>query len=87
MIAVIRFFCQANPTFATSVVNGLLASATVLGGFIALLSGLPAALALFVPVKPEARADAINKGAGCGFLVGMVFALLTLFVFSARLVS
>jgi hypothetical protein len=87
MAAVIHLLCQTNPSFATAVVNGLLASATVLAGWMAFLSGLPAAMSLLVAATPEMRTDAISKGMGIGFVVGIPFAVLTLFVFAARLVS
>jgi hypothetical protein len=87
MIAVVRILCQMTPSFTTSLVNGLLASATTMGGSMALLSGLPAAMSLFVPVKPEMRADAINRGLGLGFLIGAILGSLMLFVFIARLAS
>jgi hypothetical protein len=85
--AVIHLLCQTNPSFATTVVNGLLASATVLAGCIAFLSGLPAAMSLFVAATPEMRTDAISKGMGIGFMWGIPLGTLTLFVFVARLVS
>jgi hypothetical protein len=43
MLAVIHILCETNPPEATAVVNGLLAWATMLGGFTALGSGLAAA--------------------------------------------
>ncbi len=86
MAAVIHVFCQTNPSFATSLVNGLLAAATTLGGCMAVNSGLPAAISLFVPVKPEMRADAIKRNRH-GFTVGMICGPLTLIVCIARLVS
>jgi hypothetical protein len=87
MAAVIHLLCETNPSFATSLANGLLAAATVLGGCMAFGSGLPAAISLFVPVQPAMRTDAISKGTGRGFIAGIGVALLTLFVFIARLVS
>jgi hypothetical protein len=86
-IAAIHVLCEANPSLGTSIVNGFLAWATVLGGFTALMSGLPAAIAVFVPVSPAVRANAINLGVGRGFLVGMAAGPLTLFVFIDRLVT
>jgi hypothetical protein len=86
-IATIHVLCEANPSLGTSVVNGLLAWATVLGGSTALGSGLFAAISMFVPVRPEARTNAINVGLGWGFLIGMFVGLLMLFVFTARIVT
>ncbi len=87
MAAAIRILCETNPSFATALVNGLLASATVLAGCMAFLSGLPAAMSLFVAATPEVRTDAISKGMGIGFMWGIPLSILTLFVFAARLVS
>jgi hypothetical protein len=86
MAAVIHVFCQTNPSFATSLVNGLLAAGTTLGGCMAVGSGLPAAISLLVPVRPATRADAINVGVGRGFTAGMLIGPLTLIVFITRLV-
>jgi hypothetical protein len=86
MATVIHAFCQANPSFAASLVNGLLAAAAVLGGCTAAGSGLPAAVSLFVPVKPTMRANAINIGVGRGFMAGAIAVPLTLIVFIARVV-
>ena len=87
MVAVIRILCETNPSFTTAVVNGLLASATVLAGCMAFWSGVPAAIALFVAATPEMRADAVNKGMGIGFMWGIPLSILTLFVFTAKFVS
>jgi hypothetical protein len=86
-IAAIHILCEANPSLGTSVVNGLLAWATVLGGATAFFAGLPAAISVFVPVRPDMRANAINLGVGRGFLAGMAAGLLTLFVFVDKLVT
>jgi hypothetical protein len=86
-IATIRILCEANPSQGTAVVNGLLAWAGVLGGFTVFFSGLPAAVALFVPSRPASLARRINQGLGWGFVLGMLFGPLTLFVFAARIVS
>ena len=86
-IAIIRAFCEANPSLGTAVVNGLLAWATVLGGCTIAFSGLPAAVALFIPSRPQALSRRINRGLGQGLLVGILFGPLTLFVFIARIVS
>jgi hypothetical protein len=87
MAAVIHLLCQTNPSFATAVVNGLLASATALAGCMAFWSGVPAAMSLFVTATPAVRTDAVNKGMGIGFMWGIPLGALTLFVFIARLVS
>lgn len=86
-IAVIRILCEANPSLGTAVVSGLLAWAGVLGGATVLFSGLPAAVALFIPSRPDSLARRINQGLGIGFLVGMFLGPLTLFVFVAKIVS
>jgi hypothetical protein len=86
-IAVIRLFCGGNPSLATTVVNGLPAWAGVLGGFTVFFSGLPAAVALFVPSRPDSLSRRINQGLGIGFTAGMLLGPLMLFVFVARIVS
>jgi hypothetical protein len=86
-IAVIRVFCEGNPSLGTAVVNGLLAWATVLGGVTAFCSGLPAALLALDTTPADVRADLINRGLGIGFRIGMAGGLLMFFVFIARLVS
>jgi hypothetical protein len=83
----IRVFCEANPSLGTAVVNGLLAWAGALGGFTVLFSGLPAAVALFIPSRPDSLARRINQGLGIGFTAGMLLGPLLLFVFIARIVS
>jgi hypothetical protein len=85
--AIIRVFCEANSSLGTAVVNGLLAWATVLGGCTIVFSGLPAAVALFIPSRPQALSRRINRGLGQGLLIGIPFGPLTLFVFIARIVS
>jgi hypothetical protein len=85
--ATIRILCEANPSLGTAVVNGLLAWATVLGGFTVLFSGLPAALLALDATPAHVRADLINRGMGLGFRVGMPIGMLMFFVFVARLVS
>ncbi len=52
-----------------------------------LCSGLPAAVAVFIPGRPEALSRRINRWLGIGFLVGMPLGLLMFFVFVARVVS
>jgi hypothetical protein len=86
-IATIRVFCEVNPSLGTTVVNGLLAWAGVLGGFTVFFSGLPAAVALFIPGRPQALSRRINRGLGIGFVIGMSLGLLMFFVFIARIAS
>ncbi len=86
-IATIRVFCEGNPSLGTTVVNGLLAWAGVLGGFTVFFSGLPAAVALFIPGRPQALSRRINRGLGIGFVIGMSLGLLMFFVFIARIAS
>ena len=86
-IATIRVLCETDPSFATTVVNGLLAWATLLGGLTAFCAGLPAALFALDTTSAHVRADLINRGLGVGFGAGVLFGPLTLFVFIARLVS
>jgi hypothetical protein len=86
-IAVIRVLCETDPSFGTTVVNGLLAWATLLGGFTAFCAGLPAALFALDTTPAHVRADLINRGLGVGFCFGMAGGLLMFFVFIARLAS
>jgi hypothetical protein len=86
-IAVIRILCEAHPSLGTAVVNGMLAWAGVLGGCTLLCSGLPAAVALFIPSRPDSLARRINRGLGLGLLAGLLLGPLMLFVFVARIVS
>ena len=86
-LATIHFLCESHPSLGTAVVNGLLAWAGVLGGFTMFCSGLPAAVAVFIPGRPEALSRRINRWLGIGFLVGMPLGLLMFFVFVARVVS
>jgi hypothetical protein len=86
-IATIRILCGTDPSLGTSVVNGLLGSMAVLGGVTVFCSGLPAAVAVFIPSRPESLSRRINRWQGCGFIVGMPLGLLTFFVFIARVVS
>ncbi len=85
--AVIRILCEANPSLGTAAANGLLAWAGVLGGCTVVFSGLPAAVALFIPSRPDALSRRINRGLGQGLLAGMLCGPLTLFVFTDRIVS
>lgn len=84
--AVIRILCEANPSLGAAVVNGLLAWAGVLGGCTVAFSGLPAAVALFIPSRPATLTRRINGGLGQGFVFGVLLGPLTL-VFAARIVS
>jgi hypothetical protein len=86
-IAVIRILCEANSSLGTAVVNGLLAWAGVLGGCTIVFSGLPAAVALFIPSRPTSLARRINRGLGQGLIAGMLLSPPTLFVFIDRIVS
>jgi hypothetical protein len=86
-IATIRVFCGGNPSFGTAVVNGLLAWAAFLGASTAFWSAVPAAVALFIPSRPESLSRRINRGLGQGLLVGMLFGALLFFVCVARIVS
>jgi hypothetical protein len=86
-VATIRVFCGADPSLATSIVNGLLAWAAMLGGFTVFFSGLPAAVALFIPSRPESLSRRINSGLGVGLLAGMSFGALMLIVFVAKIAT
>jgi uncharacterized membrane protein YgaE (UPF0421/DUF939 family) len=86
-IGAIRILCDANPSFATTVVNGLLAWIAVLGGLTVFCSSLPAAVALFIPSRPDSLSRRIYRWQGYGFVAGMMLGLLMFFVFIARVVS
>jgi hypothetical protein len=86
VIATIRVFCEGHTSLGTTIVNGLLAWA-FLGASTAFWSTLPAAVALFVPSRPDSLARRINQGLGIGFLAGMLIGPLVLFAFVARIVS
>jgi hypothetical protein len=86
-IATIRVLCETNPSLGSTIVNGLLAWATLLGGATAFGSGLPAALFALDTTSAPVRADLINRGLGLGFRVGMFIGPLILVLFVARLVS
>jgi len=86
-IAIIRIFCEANPSLGTAVVNGLLAWAGVLGGCTVLFSGLPAAVALFIPDRAKTLSKRLDRWLGVGFILGMSGGLLMFIVFIARVVS
>ncbi len=85
--AVIRVFCEADPSLGAAAVNGLLAWATVLGGLTAFCSGLPAALVALDRTPAHVRADLINRGLGVGFRIGMPAGLLMFFVFITKIAS
>jgi len=87
VIATIRVFCEGNPSLGTAAVNGLLAWAAVLGGCTVFCSGFPAAVAVFIPGRPDALSRRINRWLGYGFIVGMPLGLLMFFVFIAKIVS
>jgi hypothetical protein len=61
--------------------------AGVLGGCTVFFSGLPAAVAVFIPGSPEALSRRVNRWLGYGFLAGMVFGPLVFFTFVARIAS
>ena len=86
-IATIRILCEGNPSLGSAVVNGLLAWAGALGGLTVFFSGLPAAVALFIPSRPSSLVRRINWGLGIGFTLGMLLGPLLLFGFVARIVS
>jgi len=86
-IATIRILCEANSSLGTSLVNGLLAWAAVLGGRTVFCSGLPAAVAVFIPGRPDALSRRINRWLGYGFIIGMPLGLLMFFVFIAKIAS
>jgi hypothetical protein len=87
LIGAIHILCETDPSFGTTVVNGLLAWMTVLGGLTAFCSGLPAAVAVFIPGRPESLSRRIDRWQGYGFILGMSFGLLMFFVFIARVAS
>lgn len=86
-IAAIRILCDTNPSFATTMVNGLLAWIAVLGGLTAFCSGLPPAVAVFIPSRPDSLERRINRWQGYGFIAGVLLGALMFFVFIARVVS
>lgn len=86
-IATIRVLCEAGPSLGTSVVNGLLAWAGLLGGLTAFGSGLPAALFALDTTPAQVRADLINRGLGLGFRLGMFLGPLIFVLFVAKVVS
>jgi MFS superfamily sulfate permease-like transporter len=85
--ATIRILCEADTSLGSAIVNGLLAWAAMLGGCTVFCSGLPAAVAVFIPSRPESLSKRINRWLGYGFLLGMFLGVLLFFVFVARLAS
>jgi hypothetical protein len=85
--ATIRILCEANTSLGTAVVNGLLAWAGVLGGLTVFFSGLPAAVFLFIPGRPESLTRRVNEGLGLGFVFGTALGALIFVFFVARIVS
>lgn len=85
--AIIRLLCETDPSLGTTVVNGLLAWAGVLGACTVFFSGLPAAVALLVPSRPDSLSRRVNQGLGVGFVAGMAGGLLLFFVFIAKVAS
>lgn len=87
VLSVIRIFCEQSPSLGTSVVNGLLGWAGVLGGSTAFLSALPAAVFLLIPSRQESLARRVNEGLGRGFFLGMPLGALIFVLFVTRVVS
>jgi hypothetical protein len=85
--ATIRILCEADTSLGTSIIDGLLAWAAVLGGCTVFCSGLPAAVAVFIPSRPDTLSRRINRWLGYGFIVGMPLGLLMCIVFIARIAS
>ncbi|HEY2535425.1 MAG TPA: hypothetical protein VGI24_00380 [Solirubrobacteraceae bacterium] len=86
-IGVIRILCDTDPSFGTTVVNGLLAWMAVLGGVTVFCSGLPAAVAVFIPSRPDSLERRIARWQGYGFVFGVFMGALMFFVFIARVAS
>ena len=87
VIAVIRILCEDNSSLGTAVVNGLLAWATVLGGFHGACSTAGGRRRVLSPAGRGALSRRIDRWLGIGFLVGMPLGLLMFIVFVARIVS
>jgi hypothetical protein len=85
--ATIRVLCEADPSLGTAIVNGLLAWAATLGGCTVLFTGLPAAVAMFIPARGDTLSKRLNRWLGVGFILGMSGGLLMFFVFIARVAS
>ena len=86
-IATISVLYETNPSLGTAVVNGLLAWAAVLGVCMAFYSILPAAVAVFIPGRPEPLSRRVDRWLAVGFLVGMPIGFLMFVVCVAGLVS
>jgi hypothetical protein len=86
-IATISVLGEASPSLGSSVVNGLLAWAVVLGVCLAFYSIVPAAVAVFIPGRPEPLSRRVDRWLAVGFLVGMPLGFLMFVVFVARVVS
>jgi hypothetical protein len=64
-VATIHILCEANPSLGTSVVNGLLAWAGIKAHpprCTVFCSGLPAAIAVFIPSRPDSYHDGSTAG-------------------------
>jgi len=71
-MATIHVLCETSVSLGTSVIDGLIAWATILSAGTAFGAGLPAAMLLFDDtVRAKERADQINRGIGVGFIVGV----------------
>jgi uncharacterized membrane protein YgaE (UPF0421/DUF939 family) len=87
LMGAIRILCETDPAFGTTVVNGLLTWIAVLGGLTVFCSGLPAAVALIIPSRPDSLERRINRGLGFGLIFGTLLGALMFFVFIGRIVS
>jgi hypothetical protein len=87
VMGAIHILCETDPSLETAVVNGLLAWAAVLGGCAVFCSGLPAAVAIFIPARPRSLSKRIDHWQGYGFVAGMLLGLLMFFVFIAKVIS
>ena len=85
--ATIRILCEADTSLGSAIVNGLLAWAATLGGCTVLFTGLPAALAMFIPARADTLSKRLNRWLGVGFILGMSGGLLMFFVFIAKVTS
>ena len=86
-IATISVLSEASPSLGSSVVNGLLAWAVVLGVCLAFYSIVPATVAVFIPGRPEPLSRRIDRWLAVGFLVGMPLGFLMFVVCVAGLVT
>jgi hypothetical protein len=87
IFATIRILCEADTSLGSAIVNGLLAWAAILGGSTVLFTGLPAALAMFIPDRADTLSKRLNRWLGIGFILGMGGGLLMFFVFIAKVAS